>query len=326
MKRRLCVCLAALMVMTGVALAAPEKPASGYVADEAGVLFTDTIDYINEHNETLYTNTGAIIAIATVEDTGGQAIDEYTYTLFNNWGVGDREESNGLLLLLDIGGDNYFAAPGKNIKDALTETTIGDILYDYLEDDFAAKDYDAGVKKVFDAFYKWYEDYYTAPAADQTGPAVAPKPSFWSTLGTMWVFLVIVGLVILVVVLDGLRWSRYRRRYLMPGMPPPRVVYTPFLWGRPRRPPPPPRNRRPPRPPSPPPGGGRRPPSPPPSGGGRRPPSGGFGGSGLGGGMSRGGGAGRSSRPSGGFSRGGGSFRGGGFGGGMSRGGGAGRR
>ena len=320
MKRRLCAFFAAAILLVGSALAIPAKPESGFVSDEAGVLSADTIKHINEHNEILFSNTGAVIAIATVEDTEGKDIDDYTYRTFNDWGVGDKGESNGLLLLLDIGGDNYFAAPGKKITSALTESRISDILYDYLEEDFADRDYDAGVRKVFDAFYDWYEDYYTGSQTPSTGKDVyGPEPvndSVWATVGAAWLFFLIVGLVILVVVLDGLRWSRYRRRYLMPGMPPPRVLYTPFLWGRPRRrrpPPPPPRNRRPPRPPS----SGR-------PGGFSGPGS--FGGSGFGGGQSRGGGAGRSSRPSGGFSRGGGSFRGGGFGGGMSRGGGAGRR
>lgn len=307
MKKRLFVFLAALSLAVTTALAAPVKPESGYVADEAGVLTQETIDHINEKNQILFENTGAVIAVVTVTDTGGEAIDRYTYTLFNDWGVGERETSNGLLLLLDIGGDNYFAAPGKNIKKDLTENKISDLLYDYLEADFAAKDYDAGVEKVFDAFYDWYEGYYTQPGGGQEpagngGSAVAA----W---GVVWLFQVIVGLIILVVVLDGMRWSRYRRRYLMPGMPPPRVIYTPFLWGRsyyrPRRP-----------------HGGSRPPRPP-----RPPAGGGFSGSGFGGGVSRGGGAGRTSRPSSGF-RSSGSSRGsrGGFGGGRSRGGGAGRR
>lgn len=315
MKKRLCAFFAVAVLLAGSALALPAKPESGFVSDEAGVLSAETIAHINEYNELLFSNTGAVIAVATVENTEGKDIDDYTYRAFNDWGVGDKDASNGLLLLLDIGGDNYFAAPGKKITSVLTESRIGDILYDYLEEDFAAKDYDAGTRKTFDAFYDWYEGYYAGSQTPSTGKEHGPEPvndSVWATVGAVWILFLIVGVVVLIVVLDGLRWSRYRRRYLMPGMPPPRVLYTPFLWGRPRR-------RRPPPPP-----GDRRPPGPPPAGGFGGP--GGFGGSGFGGGRTRGGGAGRSSRPSGGFSRGGGSFRGGGFGGGMSRGGGAGRR
>ena len=324
MKKRLCAVFAALMVLVSCAAAAPDKPESGFVADEANVLSAGTIEHINEYNEILYSNTGAVIAIATVKNTGGREIDDFTYRLFNDWGVGDRKESNGLLLLLDIEGDNYFLAPGEKLAKILDEDDLWYFLDGYLEDDFAAKDYDAGVRKVFDALYDWYEGYYApqTPTPDVPGGTVGVGTVVGggllaSLLLGRGMFQMILFLIILAVVLDGLRWNRYRRMYLLPGMPPPVVYYRPLFWGWGRAPRPP-RHRRPPRPP-----GG--------FGGGPRPPGGGgftrgggsFRGGGFGGGMSRGGGIGRSG---GGFSRGGGSFRGGGFGGGMSRGGGVGRR
>ena len=132
------------------------------------------------------------------------------------------------------------------------------------------------------------------------------------------VILLIVAIFAVWVLLDRMRYNRYRRRYVMPGIVPP-VAYYPIFWGRrpaaPRAPRPP---RRPynggPRPPS---GGGPRP-----GGGGYRPPrstprpqpprsssrpGSGFSGGGFGGGSRSGG-----SRSGG--SRGG--FGGGGFGGG----------
>ena len=107
-------------------------------------------------------------------------------------------------------------------------------------------------------------------------------------------------LLLIWVVLDGMRYSRYRRRYLVPGMGIPTVRYYPIFWGRPRRrrPPPPPRGPRPP----------------------RRPPAGGSRGGGSFGGGSFGGGFGSSRSSFGGggsFSRGGSSSRGS-FGGGGS--------
>lgn len=334
MKKHLCALFAALMVLTTCVLAAPAKPAKGFVGDEAGVLSAGTIEHINEYNEILYSNTGAVIAIATVKNTGGKDIDDFAYRLFNDWGVGDRKASNGLLLLLDIQGDNYFLAPGEKLADILDEDDLWYYLDHYLEDDFADKDYDAGVRKIFDALYNWYEGYYAGGGSQpqQGGTSLSPGAVVGTAVGggllaTLLfgggLFRVLLVIVILAVVLDALRWNRYRRRYLMPGMPPPVVYYRPFLfgWGRAPRPP---RYHRPPggfggpRPPSGGGFGGSRP-----SGGGFTRTGGSFRGSGFGGGMSRGGGARRSSS---GFSRGGGSFRGGGFGGGRSRGGGAGRR
>ena len=328
MKKRLCAGLAALMLLVSTALAVPAKPENGFVADDAGVLSAETMEHINEYNEILYSHTGAVIAVATVKNTGGKNIDDLTYRLFNDWGVGDRDASNGLLLLLDIEGDNYFLAPGKNLTKILDENDLWYFLRNYLEDDFAAKDYDAGVRKVFDALYNWYESYYApqTPTPERPGTTIGPGTvTGGSLLGAFLfgqsIFQFIIFIIVLAVILDGLRWNRYRRMYLLPGMPPPIIYYRPFIWGWGRAPRPP-RHRRPPRPPG---GGFGGGPGGFGGGAGRRPPTGGgfgrgggsFGGSGFGGGFTRGGGVGRS---------GGGSFRGGGFGGGMSRGGGAGRR
>lgn len=339
------------LLLPVAAFAVPEAPESVYVADYADVLDSDTEEYIIDKNTSLAEATGAQIVVLTVDFLDGEDIETYAYEVFNDWGIGDAERNNGLLLLLAIGEDNYWAVQGSGLEKDLTAGELGDMLYDYLEEDFAAKDYDAGVKKVFDAFYGWFEDYYadegnasagvvTPPASGNNGnsgnsggipyqPEAKPSRSF-SFIG-FGLFPIIVWIILIIIIFDNMRYNNYRRR-MRSGIPPV-VVYRPFLFGRRPRPPRGPR----------PPGG---PGAPPPGGGSGGRSGGGFSGGSLGGGTSRGGGAGRRSGGSfgsgsrggsrgglggfGGGSRGGfgggGGFRGGGFGGGGSRGGGAGRR
>ena len=157
---------------------------------------------------------------------------------------------------------------------------------------YDAGEYDSATRAFFDDVYGWYESYYgtsagtVVPSEPGRDFVYYPEPEndfVFAVVGQMGLFLLILLVVVVVCAADGWRYRRYRRRYLLPGMPPPPYVYRPFIFGRPHRPRPP----RPPRGPRPPMGGGFR-------------PGGGF----------RGGGAGRSG---GGFSRGGG-FRGGGAG------------
>ncbi len=320
----LCAALAVcLLASSALAASVLEKPENGYVADVAGVLESDTIDHIVSNNQKLTDATGAAIVVVTVDFLNGKDIADYATDLFNDWGIGDKDANNGLLILLAIGEDNYWVLQGSGIQKALPASTIEEYTWNYLESDFAAKDYDAGVHKLFDAFYQWFEDYYAGQPnsaghtqSSSSGGFFGWIKDFFENMFVIAVLVLLIILVVVVVAFDGLRYRRYRRRYYgMPG-----VIYHPFIFGRPHRS----RRSRPPRPPR-----RQRPP--------RRPPSGGFGGfGGFGGGMSRGGGAGRfsgpSRRPSGGFGGFGGgrrsSFGGGrsGFGGGMSRGGGAGRR
>lgn len=50
--------------------------------------------------------------MATVDFTDGEDIADYAYDLFNKWGIGDKKANNGLLILLSIGAEDYYAEPG----------------------------------------------------------------------------------------------------------------------------------------------------------------------------------------------------------------------
>ena len=324
-----------------------------YTYDEAGVLSDKTMEHIDAMNASLFAQTGAQIMVKTVNSTNGQDILEYAIDLGNQYGVGDAERNNGVVMVLAL--DNISASGlqgdyGVVVGDGLTDygNTFSSLQYQYLEDDFAAGNYDAGVKKTMDAFFDWFADYYNVSIRENYIPAVSRNYSTASgyhtettgyversagSIAGSFITLILV-LFVIWLILDAMRWSRYRRRYLQPGMGIPTVWYRPVFWGHswyrprpPRRPPPPRGGGRGPGGPRPPMGGGPRPPMGggrpnPPRGGSRpAPPRGGgsFGGSrgSFGGGGSFGG----SGRPSGG-SRGsfggGGSFggsRGGSFGG-----------
>ena len=145
--------LAAALLVTS-ALAVVDPPANTYVGDYADVLDQDTEDYLIRRNEALTAATGGAIVVVTVDFLDGMDIADYAYQIFNDWGIGDSEADNGLLLLLAIGEEDYYALQGTGITNALTSAKLDGYLWDYLEDGFAAGDYDAGVRKVFDAFFK----------------------------------------------------------------------------------------------------------------------------------------------------------------------------
>lgn len=328
--------LCGLLLLSPAALAVVEPTSVFYVADYADVLSSDTENYIVQQNEALWEATGAQLVVVTVDFLDGMYSDEYAAEIFHSWGIGDADANNGFLLLLSPGEGKGWAMVGRGLEDSLTASKLDGWLNDYFWDDFDAGNYDAAVIALFDQVHAWYETYYAAvlsggapsggtAAAPDGGQSSVPAPGYDAAysrgggfFGLGSVFFLLVVILFIAMILDSMRYSRYRRRYLLPGMPPPPYVYRPLFWGRPHRhrPPPPPRPPRPPRGP-----GG------PGMGGGAF-----FGG---GGGSSRGGGAGRGGSFGGrsGGSFGGGGFRGGGFGGGgfrggggMSRGGGAGRR
>ena len=155
-----------LFCIPTAALAVVEAPESIYVGDYANVLSDETEQYIIEKNQALAAATGAQIVVVTVDFLDGMEIEDYAYTIFNEWGIGDAEKNNGLLLLLTIGEENYWAMQGQGLEGVLSSGTLGDYLYDYLEPDFAVGDYDAGVYQVFRAFLGWFVNYYDLSEQD----------------------------------------------------------------------------------------------------------------------------------------------------------------
>lgn len=351
-KRPVAALIMVLAIILGLSLAntrrpdapapAPEGELVCVLHNEGGVLTEKTVRYIEAMNESLFCQTGAQIAVDVVETTGSQDIVDYGDDLFYQYGIGSRERDNGILMVLALknlyngapDGD-YYAAWGEGFTGS-QEARLEDIFIGNMEADFAAKRYDNAVRKTFDALIEELENLYGVRVREgETGGAAGIyEPRTGYAADTEYIpYAVgnIIGLLILLfmvwLILDAVRYSRYRR-YCRRYPAPPR--YYPVFWGRPRRrvPPPPP-------PPGPgfggfpgggarrpgggfhsggsPGGGARRPSGGSFSGGGARRPGGGFhsGGS-PGGGARRPSGGMKASRPSGGARRGGGSRPGGG--------------
>ena len=160
-----------LMAVPAFAVALPDAP-TGYVYDGANVLSSSTESYIERTGSALAEACGAEVVVATVDFTDGEDIADYAYDLFNKWGIGDKKANNGLLILLSVGAEDYYAEPGVGLTDVFTGGVLDAMLYDYLEDDFAAKEYDSGVKKVYARAVEILEDHYNVSYSTSRIPRV----------------------------------------------------------------------------------------------------------------------------------------------------------
>ena len=281
-----------------------------YVRDDADILSDKTEEAVGLYNANWDKMFGSIMAVVTVQSSDDLENTAYDYAEAMQLGTNDA-----ILLIAKQQQDYYLVASGDfyDLLSSLSQSFVASCM----EDGVQKGDYDAAVRSLCAALHVELSQQYqqSEAALDEAASRV------------MFIMILII-FFILWIALDGMRYRRYRRRYMMPGMGIPTVVYRPIFWG--RRPP---RSPRPPRSggPRPPYGGGssggnRRPPQPP-----RRPSSsggsfGGFGSTGRGGGFGSGGSFGGFGSFGG--SRGGGfgGSRGGGFGGGGRGGGFGGRR
>ena len=293
-----------------------------YVRDEANVLSDKTEKAVSLYNANWDKMFGSIMAVVTVQSSDNLENTAYDYADTMQLGSNDA-----ILVIAKQQQDYYLVASGDfyDLLSGLSQSFVASCMADNVQ----KGDYDAAVRSLCAALHVELSQQY-----QQSEAALDEAAN-----GVMFIMILIIFFV-LWIMLDGMRYRRYRRRYMMPGMGVPTVMYHPIFWG--RRPP---RGPRPPRSGGPrPPQGGPRPPHSGGSSGGNRRPSqqprrpsgssgssfGGFGSSGRGGSFGSGnfGGFGGSSRGGGfggGRSGGFGGSRGGGFGGGRSGGFGGGR-
>ena len=274
-----------------------------YVRDDADVLSDKTEEAIGLYNANWDKMFGSIMAVVTTESANDIENAAYDYAIEMQ-----LAENDAILVIAKQQQDYYLLASG-NFYDLLSRLSQS-FVASCMADNVQKGDYDAAVRSLCAALHVELSQQY-----QQSEAALDEAAN-----GVMFIMILIIFFIIWIM-LDGMRYRRYRRRYMMPGMGIPTVVYRPIFWGRrPPRGPRPPRSGGPrppqgwPRPPysggsS---GGNRRPPQPP-----RRPSSsggsfGGFGSTGRGGGFGSGSVGGFGSSRGGGF----GGSRGGGFGGG----------
>ena len=154
----------------------PEPSEQFYILDEAQVLSESTVQTILTKNEELYAQYGVQIVVQTVRDLQNRDIQSYASDIYKAWEIGGADEK-GLLLVLDIAGDNYFTVAGAGLRENMTSTALQAMLNQNLEPDFAAKNYDAGVVKFFNAAAQRAELFVSSQTPAPTVPAPSDSPT-----------------------------------------------------------------------------------------------------------------------------------------------------
>lgn len=157
-----------LLIFTGCSrkkTAMLEQPENLYVADVAEVLSDETEAYVVSRIAALKEACGGEIAFVTLDYLGDLTAEEYAYTLFNQWGIGDKQKNNGMMVLIVIGENSCWLTPGHGIEDDFPSTQCTEYLSRYLWQYQNAGDCDTGVRSLTDALITWYSQYYNVNVA-----------------------------------------------------------------------------------------------------------------------------------------------------------------
>ena len=176
-----CMLVALLFVMALPAAANVQPSNKFYVSDYANVISEDVENYICELNATLERDFyGAQFVVVTVTSFDGMYSDEYAIKLFNEWGIGDAGQGNGILLVYCPSGgdpldDTGWLMSGDGISgdftDRVSERYMNDYFWKFTDDRASENDreFDEAFMTLTNAVALWFEDYYSSSSSASPG-------------------------------------------------------------------------------------------------------------------------------------------------------------
>lgn len=151
-------CVAALLCPVSAAVVSPNE--TFYVYDGAQVLSEETEQYILNTNRELESKTGAQIVVVTIPSLEGQSLEEYATDLFRQWGIGDKEKDNGLLLLCAVEDRQFRVEVGYGLEGDLPDGKTGRMQDEYITPLLSENQFDAGIKNGYSAFLQAVAEVY----------------------------------------------------------------------------------------------------------------------------------------------------------------------
>ena len=156
MKRLFAVVLLALFTLAAPASAQTFPQLTGRVVDQADILRPEQELDLSTKSETLQAQTGRQFVVATVKSLEGRPIEDYAYQLGRHWGIGQKEEDDGVILLVAPNERKVWIATGYGAGAFLTDAVSGVIIREAILPQFkkSPPDYGAGITAGADAIIK----------------------------------------------------------------------------------------------------------------------------------------------------------------------------
>ncbi|GAD59709.1 TPM domain-containing protein [Brevundimonas sp. BAL450] len=186
-----------IIVLTAVWLAAGHATAqtfpalTGRVVDEARLLSPDRERQLSERLEALEAETTDQLVVVTVNDLQGYPIEDYGYQLGREWGIGQGETDNGVLLIVAPNERKVRIEVGYGLEPILTDALSARIIHEEILPDFRQAGFESGITRGVDAIINQLT-LDEAEALARAAEAERPESVMvWGVLITIGVFLLL---------------------------------------------------------------------------------------------------------------------------------------
>lgn len=116
-----------------------------YVSNPDGVLRQATIDSLNRSIAHIWQSSSAEVVAVVVNSIDGNDIDDYATALFRHWGIGKKDNNNGVLVLVSTEERKAVIRNGYGAEGILPDIICGRIIRDNMVPHFREGDYDGGM-------------------------------------------------------------------------------------------------------------------------------------------------------------------------------------
>lgn len=142
---------AVLVLVSSAALAVTYPEPEGFITDKAGAVDAGA----KQSMETLLTRlekaTGAQIAVAVIPTLEGEPIENFAVKLFEKWGVGQKDQDNGVLLVVATKDRKMRIETGYGLEGAIPDIRAKQITSEIIGPKFKTGDMSGGIVAGVDA-------------------------------------------------------------------------------------------------------------------------------------------------------------------------------
>lgn len=129
----------------------PNPTSNFFVNDFANVISDSDEQKMQQQGEALYKASNAQVVVATVKSTDGEDLETYSLEMARSWGIGSKDNDDGILLLLVVDDRNVRIEVGTGLEGALPDSKTGRILDTYGVEYFKKDDFSTGLAAVYDS-------------------------------------------------------------------------------------------------------------------------------------------------------------------------------
>ncbi len=164
----------------------PSKPSfQTSVYDEAGMLSKSEAKRLEDKLVRYADTTSTQIVIATIASLQGENIGLYAAEWAHNWGIGQKKEDNGVLILVAKNDRKIWITTGYGVEEKLTDYTTKTIIDQIISPEFKAGNFYAGLDKGTTAIFQVLAGTFKGARKSSTGIPI-------DQLFTILIFIIII--------------------------------------------------------------------------------------------------------------------------------------